>query len=138
MLAALQEALLIGTHRIEDSNKSTCTLKWHLGRLRGTKLESCDFQLSITKKHHWPGIRPDRRKDCNIASKLVTVYIFPRLVTATYAAEAHLLMSNEPTTLLDHFQAFRLDFKCLRSCHTVSHTSSNFPIAGGMGYLLIS
>ena len=100
---------------------------------------SRNSQLSISKpdsrnRHNWPGIRQDRR---NITSNLVTVYIFPRLVTVTHAAEAHLVRSNEPTTLLDRFQAFRLDSKRLRSRHTVSHGFSHFtefPHRGGVTY----
>ena len=106
-------------------------MQWPLERLRGTKLENRDSQLSISKKdsrnrYNWPGIRPDCGKNGNVASNLVTVYIFQRLVMVIHPAEAHLLMSNEPISLLDRFQAFRLDSKRLRSCHTVSHGFSHF------------
>ena len=145
MPAALQGALLIGTHRIEQKNNSHCTLQWPLGRLRGTKLESRDSQLSISNKdsrnrHNWSGMRPEHRKNGKIASNLVTAYIFSRLVIVTHAAEAHLLISNEPTNL-DRFQAFRLDSKRLRGRHTVSYGFSHFtefPHWGWVGYLLIS
>ena len=59
----------------------------------------------------------------------------------THAAEAHPLMSNEPTTLLDRSKAFRLDSERLRSCHAVSNGFSHFtefPHWEGVGYLLIS
>ena len=54
-------------HMVEKKTNSICTLKWQLGRLRGTKLENRNSQLSISKtdsrnRHNWSGIRADRRK----------------------------------------------------------------------------
>ena len=128
---------MIGTYRMEKKNDSSCNLQWHLGTLRGTKLESRDSQLSISKKYsrnryNWCGIRPDRRKDCNVPSNLATVYIFPRLVTVTHAAGAHLLCqtSSPPfLTVSKRFDSIPSVYKVVTRFLTIHRIS---PWGGGV------
>ena len=89
MLAALRETLLIGSHRIKRNSPFAIESEMHLG----TRIAPCNGLLEGCGARNWKAAQLARNtsgssENANIASNLVTVYIFPRLVTVTRGGSA--------------------------------------------------